>query len=223
VEKLTLIQTVLIEIFPVVRMSLFVSILSTLIASFTGIALGIPVSLKNFRFKRFLMRVTDTLMSIPPVLMGLIVYLMLSRRGPLGELQLLFTPVAMIIAQTLLIIPIVFGLTVATLSKTAQEVKKTCLSIGGKGKDIFVTIISECKIQILTLITVAFGRAISEVGAVMMVGGNIKGHTRVMTTFIALETGKGNFAGAITIGIILLIISFFINFMLHRTQGGQDI
>jgi tungstate transport system permease protein len=161
-------------------------------------------------------------MSLPPVLMGLIVYILLSRSGPLGVLQLLFTPAAMIIAQTLLITPIVFGLTVSTLSKTAFEVKKTCLSLGGQWKDIFITIISESKIQILTLITVAFGRAISEVGAVMMVGGNIKGHTRVMTTFIALETGKGNFSGAIVIGLILLCISFIINFMLHQIQRGQE-
>lgn len=222
-EELLLSQSIFKDIIPVVGMSLFVSISSALIASTTGIAVGIPVSLKNFRFKRLLMRVTDSLMSLPPVLMGLIVYLLLSRSGPLGELQLLFTPAAMIIAQTLLIIPIVFGLTCSTLSKTAQEVKKTCLSLGGQNRDIFITIIKESKMQILTLITVAFGRAISEVGAVMMVGGNIKGHTRVMTTFIALETGKGNFTGAIIIGIILLIISFIINFMLHRTQGRLDV
>lgn len=222
-EELTFSQIIFKEILPVVGMSLFVSLSSTLIASAAGIGLGIPVSLKNFRFKRILMRVTDSLMSIPPVLMGLVVYLLLSRSGPLGSLQLLFTPAAMIIAQTLLIIPIVFGLTCSSLSKTAQEVKKTCLSLGGGDRDIFFAIIKESKMQILTLVTVAFGRAISEVGAVMMVGGNIKGHTRVMTTFIALETGKGNFSGAIIIGIILLIISFLINFMLHRTQGGYDI
>lgn len=204
-------------------MSLFVSVTATLLASTIGISLGIPVSLKNFRLKGILMRVTDSLMSLPPVLMGLIVYLLLSKSGPLGGLQLLFTPAAMIIAQTLLIIPIVFGLTCSTLSKTAQEVKKTCLSLGGQRRDIFVTIIKESKMQILTLVTVAFGRAISEVGAVMMVGGNIKGHTRVMTTFIALETGKGNFTGAIIIGIVLLCISFLINFMLHKTQGRYEI
>lgn len=204
-------------------MSLFVSVLSTLIASTAGIALGIPVSIKDFRLKRLLMRVTDTLMSIPPVLMGLVVYLLLSRNGPFGGLQLLFTPAAMIIAQTLLIIPIVFGLTCSTLSRTAQEVKKTCLSLGAQSRDVFVAIIKESKIQILTLVTVAFGRAISEVGAVMMVGGNIKGHTRVMTTFIALETGKGNFTEAIIIGIILLFISFLINSILHRTQRRFDI
>lgn len=222
-EELTLTQSIFKEILPVVGMSLFVSIISTLLAATIGIGLGIPVSLKNFRFKRILMRITDSLMSLPPVLMGLIVYLLLSRSGPLGVFQLLFTPAAMIIAQTLLIIPIVFGLTVSTLSRIAQEVKKTCLSLGGSNRDILITIIRESRMQILTLITVAFGRAISEVGAVMMVGGNIKGHTRVMTTFIALETGKGNFLGAIIIGIILLSISFLINFMLHRIQGGQDI
>lgn len=221
--ELTLALSILKEILPVVFMSLIVSVSSTLIASAIGISLGIPMSLKNFRFKKILMRVTDSLMSIPPVLMGLVVYLLLSRRGPFGELQLLFTPLAMIIAQTLLIIPIIFGLTTSTLSKTAMEVKKTCLSLGGQKRDIFITIIKESKMQLLTLVTVAFGRAISEVGAVMMVGGNIKGHTRVMTTFIALETGKGNFTGAIIIGIILLIISFLINFILHRTERGQEI
>jgi tungstate transport system permease protein len=223
VEELTLTQTVFKEILPVVGMSLLVSISSTLLSSLAGITLGIPVSLKNFRYKRLLIRVNDTLMSLPPVLMGLIVYLLLSRSGPLGALQLLFTPAAMIIAQTLLIFPIVFGLTVSTLSKTALDVKKTCLSLGGQRRDILITIVKESKVQILTILTVAFGRAISEVGAVMMVGGNIKGHTRVMTTFIALETGKGNFEGAIAIGLILLAISFCINFMLHRFQGGQDI
>lgn len=220
---MTLWQSIYKEILPVVGMSLLVSVSSTLIASAAGITLGIPASLKNFRFKKMLMRVTDSLMSIPPVLMGLAVYLLLSRSGPFGELQLLFTPAAMIIAQTFLIIPIVFGLTCSNLSKTAQEVKKTCLSLGGQNRDVFIMIIKESKMQILTLITVAFGRAISEVGAVMMVGGNIKGHTRVMTTFIALETGKGNFTEAIIIGIILLTIAFLINFMLHKTQGGQDV
>lgn len=200
-----------------------VSLSSTFIAAFLGILLGIPVSLKNFKLKGILMRLTDTLMSIPPVLMGLIVYLVLSRSGPLGQFQLLFTPLAMIISQTLLIAPIVFGLTVSTLSNTSREVKKACLSLGGEKRDILFSVLNESKLQILTILTVAFGRAISEVGAVMMVGGNIKGHTRVMTTFIALETGKGNFEGAIIIGIILLAISFLINFLLHRIKGGNEI
>jgi tungstate transport system permease protein len=206
------------EIAPVVLMSLIVSISSTLLASAAGISLGIPAALKNFRFKKAIIRITDTLMSLPPVLMGLLVYLLLSRSGPLGELQLLFTPIAMIIAQTLLIFPIVFGLTVSYFSKNGPEIRKTCLALGAEDKTVLITIINESKVYILTILTVAFGRAISEVGAVMMVGGNIKGHTRVMTTYIALETGKGNFQGAIMIGVILLAISFFINYGLNKFQ-----
>ncbi len=206
------------ELAPVILMSLVVSISSSLIASAVGISLGIPAALKKFKFKQVIIRVSDTLMSLPPVLMGLLVYLLLSRSGPLGSLQLLFTPIAMIIAQTFLIIPIVFGLTVAYYSKNAPEIRKTCLSLGAEEKTVLITIIKESKTYIFTIFTVAFGRAISEVGAVMMVGGNIKGYTRVMTTYIALETGKGNFEGAIMIGVILLVISFFINFSVKRLE-----
>lgn len=206
------------EIIPVIFMSLLVSISSTIIASAAGISLGIMAALKEFRFKQTVIRVTDTLMSLPPVLMGLLVYLLLSRSGPLGKLQLLFTPLAMIIAQTFLIFPIVLGLAISYFSKSGKEIKKTCISLGAEEKVVLVTIINESKSYIMTLMAVAFGRAISEVGAVMMVGGNIKGHTRVMTTYIALETGKGNFHGAILIGVVLLAISFFINFGLRKFQ-----
>jgi tungstate transport system permease protein len=206
------------EIMPVILMSLLVSISSTIIASAAGISLGIMAALKEFRFKQTVIRVTDTLMSLPPVLMGLLVYLLLSRSGPLGKLQLLFTPLAMVIAQTFLIFPIVLGLAISYFSKSGKEIKKTCISLGAEEKVVLVTIISESKSYIMTLMAVAFGRAISEVGAVMMVGGNIKGHTRVMTTYIALETGKGNFHGAILIGVVLLAISFFINFGLRKFQ-----
>jgi tungstate transport system permease protein len=206
------------DIVPVVTMSLIVSISSTIIASAAGISLGIPAALKDFKLKNIIISITDTLMSLPPVLMGLLVYLLLSRSGPLGKLQLLFTPIAMIIAQTLLIFPIVFGLTVSYFSKTAAEIRKTCLSLGAEENTVMLTIIKESKVYIMTILTVAFGRAISEVGAVMMVGGNIKGHTRVMTTYIALETGKGNFEGALIIGGTLLLISFLINFSLKKFQ-----
>jgi tungstate transport system permease protein len=210
---------ILSEILPVIAMSLIVSLSSTFLASAAGISLGIPAALKSFRFKKALIRITDTLMSLPPVLMGLLVYLLLSRSGPLGDLRLLFTPAAMIIAQTLLILPIVFGLTVSYFSKNATEIRKTCLSLGADEKHVLFIIIRESKAYIMTILTVAFGRAISEVGAVMMVGGNIKGYTRVMTTYIALETGKGNFNGAIAIGIILLAISFFINSLMHKINS----
>lgn len=206
------------ELLPVISMSLFVSLSSTAIASVIGLTASIPVALSNSRFKQILLRITDTLMSLPPVLMGLVVYLMLSRSGPLGSLQLLFTPGAMIIAQTLLVIPIVFGLSVSAISKNVLDIKRTCISLGAGRADLYLTIFKECRKQMLSVVTAGFGRAISEVGAVMMVGGNIAGHTRVMTTYIALETGKGNFDGSIQMGLSLLFISFVINYILHATK-----
>ncbi len=208
------------DIIPIVLMSLRVSVTSSLLASSIGIASGIYFSSKKIKFKRTIIRITDTLMSLPPVLMGLLVYLLLSKSGPLGSFKLLFTPAAMIIAQSLLILPIVFGLTVEYFSKNAEEIRKVCFSLGASRKDVFITLICESRSYLMSIAAVAFGRAISEVGAVMMVGGNIKGHTRVMTTYIALETGKGNFSEAIIIGVTLLCIAFLINFALNAFKGG---
>ncbi|MBC2581443.1 ABC transporter permease [Clostridium sp. DJ247] len=209
------------EIRPVIVMSLIVSISSTVISSLVGIILGILAGLADFKMKKLLSRLLETFMSTPPVLMGLIVYLILSRKGILGGLELLFTSTAMIIAQTLLVFPIIAGLTMSSVQKQGREIKKNCEVLGASKTKIVLTIISEMKGQLLTIIATGFGRAISEVGAVMMVGGNIKEHTRVMTTYIALETGKGNFEGAITIGVILLVISLTINITLHKFQGSD--
>ena len=204
------------EILEVVFLSIYVSISSTCIASVIGIVSGVPTALKNFKLKKYIIRISETLMSIPPVLMGLIIYLILSRRGPLGRFELLFTPTAMIIAQSLLVLPIIFGLTISTIGKQGKEIQKNCIALGASRRDILFSIVKESKVQLLSVMAVGFGRAISEVGAVMMVGGNIRGETRVMTTFIALETGKGNFNEAIIIGIILLSVSFIVNFILHK-------
>jgi tungstate transport system permease protein len=204
------------EVLEVVLLSLFVSVASTLISSATGIILSIPVALKEFKCKKYIIRLSETLMSVPPVLMGLVVYLTLSRKGPLGGLGLLFTASAMIIAQSLLVLPIIFGLSVSVIDKQGKEVFKNCIALGAGKSDTAFYILKECKNQLLSVVAAGFGRAISEVGAVMMVGGNIKGETRVMTTYIALETGKGNFNEAITIGVILLLVSFMVNFLLHR-------
>ncbi|MGK0466363.1 ABC transporter permease [Clostridium sp.] len=203
------------EVIHIVLLSLFVSIASTLIASLAGMILAIPIALKDFKLKKYIIRLSETSMSIPPVLMGLVVYLLLSRKGPLGELKLLFTPAAMIIAQSLLVFPIVFGLTVSAVGGRAREIKKNCIALGAGSPDTLILIIKECKVQLFSVVAAGFGRAISEVGAVMMVGGNIKGDTRVMTTYIALETGQGKFDEAITIGVILLIVAFMVNFILH--------
>lgn len=209
------------DILPVIMMSLKVSLTSALIASVLGLTLGIITALNEFKFKKLLMRVTNTLMSLPPVLIGLIVYMLISRKGPLGSYSLLFTPTAMIISQTLLVLPIIFGLTVSSISETAKDIELTCITLGAGKKDTLITIISECRMQLLSVITAGFGRAISEVGAVMMVGGNIKGMTRVMTTYIALETGKGNFEEAVFIGVVLLFISFLVNSTLYRIQRRE--
>lgn len=209
------------DILPVIMLSLRVSLTSALIASVFGLTLGIITALNEFKFKKILMRVTNTLMSLPPVLIGLLVYMLISRKGPLGSYSLLFTPTAMIISQTLLVFPIIFGLTVSSISETAKDIELTCITLGAGKKDTLITIISECRMQLLSVITAGFGRAISEVGAVMMVGGNIKGMTRVMTTYIALETGKGNFEEAVFIGIVLLFISFLVNSALYRIQRRE--
>lgn len=209
------------DILPVIMLSLRVSLTSALIASVFGLTLGIRTALNEFKFKKQLMRVTNTLMSLPPVLIGLLVYMLISRKGPLGSYGLLFTPTAMIISQSLLVFPIIFGLTVSSISDVAKDVEITCITLGAQKKDTLISIIRECRMQLLSVITAGFGRAISEVGAVMMVGGNIKGKTRVMTTYIALETGKGNFEEAVFIGIILLFISFLVNIVLHRVQRRE--
>jgi len=203
------------EVSGVVFLSLFISITSTIIASMAGMVLAIPIALKDFKLKKYIIRLAETFMSIPPVLMGLVVYLMLSRKGPLGELGILFTPTAMIIAQSLLVFPIVFGLTVSAIGTRGRKIKKNCVALGAGSRDTLILIIKECRVQLLSVAAAGFGRAISEVGAVMMVGGNIRGETRVMTTYIALETGQGNFNKAITIGVILLLVAFMVNFILH--------
>ena len=206
------------DILPVIALSLRVSLTSAFIASVLGLTSGIVVALNEFKLKKPIMRVANTLMSLPPVLIGLLVYMLLSRKGPLGSFGLLFSPTAMIISQSLLVFPIIFGLTVSSISETAKNIELTCLSLGADRKNTYISIISECRLQLFSVITAGFGRAISEVGAVMMVGGNIKGRTRVMTTYIALETGKGNFNEAVIIGIVLLIISFMVNMILYRMQ-----
>ena len=209
------------DILPVTMLSLRVSLTSTAIASIFGLTFGIITTLNEFKYKKIIMRVINTLMSLPPVLIGLLVYMMISRKGPLGSLTLLFTPIAMIISQSILVFPIIFGLTVSSISQEAKYIEQTCITLGASRKDTLLTIVSECRMQLLSVITAGFGRAISEVGAVMMVGGNIKGMTRVMTTYIALETGKGNFEEAVLIGIVLLAISFLVNSILYRIQRRE--
>jgi tungstate transport system permease protein len=150
---------------------------------------------------------------------GLLVFLLLSRSGPLGSLDLLFTPTGMIIGQTILITPIMVGLTIAALGGVGPQIRDTARSLGATEFQIILTVIKEAKPAVFAAVLLGFGRALSEVGVAMMIGGNIRGYTRVLTTAIALETSMGNIEFSIALGIILLSISLLINLILNWVQG----
>ena len=198
------------EIIQITLVSLQVSLTALLLAGITGIPIGSALALKEIPGKRVILNIIYTFMGLPPVLAGLIVYLALTARGPLGQYQLLFTPTAMIIAQLLLAFPIVCGLTARTVMSQHQEVYDTAATLGASRRQASWVIIKESRIGIIGALTTALGRVIAEVGAVMLVGGNIQGSTRVLTTSIVLETRMGNDSRAIAIGIILLAIAFSI-------------
>ncbi|NLP36862.1 MAG: ABC transporter permease [Firmicutes bacterium] len=211
------------EIYTIIALSMYVSFASTLISAFIGIPLGFILGLKDFKGKRIFARFLNTAMSLPPVVVGLVVTIFLARRGPLGQFRLLFTPAAMIIAQTLLVLPIIMGVIFNSSRDKGTEVEKMCLTLGANKLDTLLILVKEMRANILVAITSGFGRAISEVGAVMIVGGNIKNHTRVMTTFIAMNHSMGNYSTSIAMGLVLLGISFIVNAILYgRITGTGD-
>lgn len=206
------------EIYGIIALSLVVTIISTLIASILAIPSGVIIGSSEFAGKRLITRFISTFMGLPPVVAGLVVYLFLSRKGPLGSFGLLFTPAAMVIAQVLIIYPIVTGLTIGAVKLKLNPVKETCGGLGlGHAKTLFL-LFHECRYPIVSAFVAGYGRAISEVGAVTLVGGNIQYKTRIMTTAIMLETGKGNYDKALAIGIVLLLLSFFVNWLLQHLQ-----
>lgn len=210
-EALELIISLDPQIFQVTILSLQVSLGALVISALLGIPTGAAFALKNFKGKQVVLNCIYTLMGLPPVLAGLIVYLLLTYRGPLGQYELLFTPAAMVVAQVLLATPIICGLTARAVMALSQEVYDTAVTLGATRRQAVRTIIREARVGLIAALTTALGRVIAEVGAVMLVGGNIKGVTRVLTTSIVLETRMGNFSSAIAIGLILLVISFLIN------------
>lgn len=220
-EAIRLLLTFDKEVYSIIFLSLFISTTATIIASSIFIPLGINLGLKDFRGKRLFSRVLYTFMSIPSVIVGLIVAIMLSRRGPFGHLDLLYTPKAMIIAQTLLITPLVLGLIYSLSKSQGKEIEKIGITLGANRKDLIILIIRELKIDILVSVVTAFSRAISEVGAVMIVGGNIKNRTRVITTTISMMNSMGDYPMAIALGIVLLIISFIINSIIYTYSGEE--
>ncbi len=208
-----------VEIYSIVLLSIYVSLTSTLISSFIGVPLGFLLGLKKFRFKKAIARLLYTAMGLPPVVVGLVVAVVISRRGPFGHLGILFTPTAMIIAQTLLVTPIITGIVFNNTKEKGYNIKQVCKTLGGNRWDTLILLIKEMRISILIAVVTGLGRAISEVGAVMIVGGNIKGHTRVMTSFIAMNQSMGNYSTSIAMGIVLLLISFITNSILYKYVG----
>jgi tungstate transport system permease protein len=210
------------EIYEIMFLSLRVSLLAVFIGMLIGIPMGSFLGLINFRGKGLLINVLYTLMSLPPVIAGLIVYLMLSRSGPMGSHELLFTSTAMVIAQVLLVTPIITGLTMAAVAGKDRDIAETAVTLGATRAQTAWIIVREARGAILIGVITGLGRAISEVGAVMMVGGNILHETRVMTTAIVLQSRQGNFSEALALGIVLLGISFVINGVVSVVAGGRD-
>lgn len=210
------------ELYGIIFLSIRISVIATIISTILGIPVGTLIGLNRFRGRAALINVTNTFMGMPPVVVGLIVYILLSNQmGLLGPLRLLFTPAAMIIAQVLLAAPIVTGLTIVAVQGVDPLLTKTAVSLGANNSQLVWLIIKEARYAIGAAVITAFGRLTAEVGAVMMVGGNIRFQTRVMTTSIALHKGMGEFQMALALGIILLVISLLINSALDILRGGR--
>lgn len=203
------------ELMAIVGLSLRVSLSATVIACAVGIPCGALLAVRRFPGRQVLVVLTSTFMALPPVVVGLVVYLALSRAGPLGAFGLLFTPGAMIIAQSILIVPIVMALTREAVLPLHRDYAPFLLSVDAGGGLTLRTLIWDARFAVMTAILAGFGRAIAEVGAVLIVGGNISGVTRVMTTTIALETSKGNLELALALGIILILLALAVNAAIH--------
>lgn len=199
------------QLFGIVALSLKVSIAAVAIAALIGLPLGALLAVERFRGRQALIVVLNALMGLPPVVVGLLVYLLLSRAGPLGSLGILFTPGAMIVAQAILVTPIVAALSRQTLEDAWREYEEQLRSLGAHRFRAGLTLLWDTRFSLVTIVLAGFGRAIAEVGAVMIVGGNIDGVTRVMTTAIALETSKGDLPLALGLGIILLSLVIMLN------------
>jgi len=202
------------NIYRIVLTSVSISITATLIAALLAIPAGVAMALNNFKGKTSLQHILNTLMSMPTVVIGLLLYGLFSRLGPLGNWGLLYTPTAVIIAEAILIFPIMMNLTIAAVNSADPRLVPTLISLGARPFTLTIHVIRATRYAILAALVTGFGRAIGEVGAAMMLGGNIEGFTRTMTTAIALETSKGEFELGLALGLLLLIIAFALNFTL---------
>ena len=217
-EALSLILHLNKELLGIILLSLKVSGTALAAATLIGLPLSALLGFKKFPLKGLSVSILNTFMGLPPVVVGLFVYLLLSRSGPFGFMALLYTPTAMVIAQTILALPIATSLSHSALVNVDHIIRQASMTLGATPFQVSLTIINEARYGIMSAIIAAFGRVMAEVGAILIVGGNIAGFTRVMTTTIALETDKGNFELALALGIILLSISLGINSALHLIQ-----
>ncbi len=206
------------EIFSITVLSLQVSALATVVSLLIGLPFGTWLALGNFRGRAFLLSVINTGMALPPVVVGLVVAMMLWRSGPLGDLRLIYTPWAIVIAQTVIAAPVVTGLTTAALQSLDPRLSQQLLGLGASRGQMVWRLWREARLPLLAALMAGFGSVISEVGASMMVGGNIKGQTRVLTTAIVLETSKGDFDQALALGALLLTLTYLINLGLTWIQ-----
>ena len=210
------------EVLETVGLTLRVTLGALTIALLLGIPIGAAIGLaRRLPGRAVIVPVIYTGMGLPPVAVGLFTYLILSNQGPLGRLGLLFTPTGMIVAQTIIAFPLVVGLTMSSVQGVDADLRTQMRALGATRRQIAMTTLAEARIGVTAAVVVAYGSIISEVGAVMLVGGNIEGETRVLTTAIVLETRQGNFALALALGFILLTLGFLTNFAFHRLQVRQ--
>jgi len=209
------------EVMGVTFLSLQISGTATLISLLIGISVGTAVALAEFPGRKFLVSLINTGMGLPPVVVGLFVTIFLWRNGPLGFLGILYTPAAMILAQAVIATPIVMGITLAAIQALPKNLRLQILALGATRIQMVWILVKEAKLPLLAGVMAGFGGVISEVGASIMVGGNIKGYSRVLTTATVMETSRGNFDIAIALGIILLILAYFINLILTHIQQRE--
>ena len=219
---LGLVATLDLRLWEIVGLSLAVSLSAVLLASLIGLPLGAAIAVQRFPGRQAVIVMLNALMGLPPVVVGLFIYLLLSRAGPLGSLGLLFTPKAMVIAQTVLVLPIIAALARQSVEDAWREYEEQLRSLGVEGVRAAITVLWDIRFSLLTAVLAGLGRASAEVGAVMIVGGNIDGVTRVMTTTIALETSKGDLPLALGLGMVLIAIVLALNAAAHLVKEAAQ-
>jgi tungstate transport system permease protein len=206
------------EVFSIALLSLRVAGTAIVFATLLGVPLAYVIATRDFPGKRTVLTIFNTLMAVPTVVVGLFCYAFFSRRGPLGFLDLLFTPTGMVIGDLIIALPLVVALTIAAVNAVDPRARITALALGATSRQTSWTVLLDARYALMAAVLNGFGRVVSEVGAAMMLGGNIRGYTRTLTTAIALETSKGEFAFAMALGLILLTLALMVNLLLRRLQ-----